>query len=156
MLEYKHFTIVGRVLALALIVAMATAVRADAASGVDPFETSLNASMAPGTEGLNLSFTVPAGKTLVIEYVSGNCFVPAGQTCVLSLLTEVNGATTGTQFNMQTDNVGAFGGGNVLWRAGQQVLLYADGGKVVTLRADRNSATGSATLIVMSLSGHLQ
>ena len=119
MLEYKHFTIVGRVLALALIVAMATAVRADAASGVDPFETSLNASMAPGTEGLNLSFTVPAGKTLVIEYVSGNCFVPAGQTCVLSLLTEVNGATTGTQFNVQTDNVGAFGGGNVLWRAGQ-------------------------------------
>ena len=121
MLEYKHFTIVGRVLALALIVAMATAVRADAASGVDPFETSLSASMAPGTEGLNLSFTVPAGKTLVIEYVSGNCFVPAGQTCVLSLLTEVNGATTGTQFNMQTDNVGAFGGGNVPWRAGQQV-----------------------------------
>ena len=150
MLEYKHFAIVGRVLALALIVATANAVRADAASGVDPFETSLNGLMAPGTEGLNLSFTVPAGKTLVIEYVSGNCFVPAGQTCVLSLLTEVNGATTGTQFNVQTDNVGAFGG------AGQQVLLYADGGKVVTLRADRNSATGSATPILMSLSGHLQ
>ena len=112
--------------------------------------------MPPGTEGLNLSFTVPAGKTLVIEYVSGNWFVPAGQTCVLSLLTEVNGATTGTQFNVPTAGVGAFGGGNVLWRAGQQVLLYADGGKTVTLRADRNSATGSATPIVMSRSGHLQ
>ena len=112
--------------------------------------------MPPRTEGLNLSFTVPAGKTLVIEYVSGNCFVPAGQARVLSLITQVNGATTGTQFNLPTAGVGAFGGGNVLWRVGQQVLLYADGGKTVTLRADRNSATGSATPIVMSLSGHLQ
>ena len=42
----------------------------------------------------------------------------------------------------------------VLWRAGQQVLLYADGGKAVTLRADRNVAAGSATPIVMSFSGH--
>jgi len=152
MLECKQVTIVvGRMLILALIVAMANTVRADAASGVDPFQTSLNGSIGPGTEGLNLSFTVPAGKTLVIEYVSGNCFVPAGQTCVLSLLTEVN-----AQFNVRTDGVGAFGGGNVLWRAGQQVLLYADDGKTVTLRADRNSATGSATPIVMSLSGHLQ
>jgi hypothetical protein len=157
MLRCKHVTIVvGRMLILAVIVAMANTGRADAASGIDPFQTSLNGSMPPGTEGLNLSFTVPAGKTLVIEYVSGNCFVPAGQTCVLSLLTEVNGATTGTQFNVQTDGVGAFGGGKVLWRAGQQVLLYADGGKTVTLRADRNSATGSATPIVMTLSGHLQ
>jgi len=43
--------------------------------------------MPPRTEGLNLSFTVPAGKTLVIEYVSGNCFAPAGQARVLSLIT---------------------------------------------------------------------
>ena len=82
--------------------------------------------------------------------------MPTSQTCVLSLLTEVNGATTGTQFNVPTAGVGAFGGGNVLWRVGQQVLLYADGGNTVTLRADRKSATGSATPIVMSLSGHLQ
>jgi len=44
----------------------------------------------------------------------------------------------------------------VLWRAGQQVLLYADGGKTMTLRADRKVATGSAPPIVMSLSGHPQ
>jgi hypothetical protein len=74
----KHVTIVvGRMLILALIVATANTGRAAAASGVDPFQTSLNDSMPTATEGLNLSFTVPAGKTLVIEYVSGNCFVPA-------------------------------------------------------------------------------
>ena len=84
----KHVTIVvGRMLILALIVATAITGRAAAASGVDPFQTSLNGSMPPRTEGLNLSFTVPAGKTLVIEYVSGNCFVPAGQPRVLSLIT---------------------------------------------------------------------
>jgi hypothetical protein len=153
----KHVTIVvGRMLILALIVATANTGRAAAASGVDPFQTSLNGSMPTGTEGLNLSFTVPAGKTLVIEYVSGNCFVPAVRRVFSRSFTEVNGATTGAQFNLPTAGVGAFGGGNVLWRVGQRVLLYADGGKTVTLRADRNSATGSATPIVMSLSGHLQ
>ena len=80
----KHVTIVvGRMLILALIVATANTGRAVAASGVDPFQTRL----PPRTEGLNLSFTVPAGKTLVIEYVSGNCFAPAGQARVLSLIT---------------------------------------------------------------------
>jgi hypothetical protein len=121
-----------------------------------PFQIELNGTMGPGTEGLNLTFTAPTGKTLVIEYVSGDCFVPSGQSCVLSILTEVNGARTGTPFNLDTDNVGAFGGGDVLWRAGQQVLLYADGGTIVTLRADRNASAGSATPIIMSLSGHLQ
>jgi hypothetical protein len=68
MLRCKHVTIVvSRMLILAVIVAMANTGRADAASGIDPFQTSLNGSMPPGTEGLNLSFTVPAGKTLVIE-----------------------------------------------------------------------------------------
>ena len=84
----KHVTIVvGRMLILALIVATTDTGRAAAASGVDQFQTNLNGAMPPGTEGLNLSFTVPAGKTLVIEYVSGNCFAPAGQARVLSLIT---------------------------------------------------------------------
>ena len=61
MLECKQVTIVvGRVPILALIVAMANTVRADAVSGGGPFQTSLNGSMAPRTEGLNLSFTMPA------------------------------------------------------------------------------------------------
>jgi hypothetical protein len=115
-----------------LMLTMANSLRGEAAP-INPFQIVLKGSMAPGTEGLNLSFTVPAGKTLVIEYVSGDCFVPSGQACILSVLTEVNGATTGTPFNLETNGLGAFGGGEVLWRAGQQVLLYADAGKTVTL-----------------------
>ncbi|MGA2710568.1 MAG: hypothetical protein ABSF86_19460 [Steroidobacteraceae bacterium] len=140
---------------LILTVAMGGSTRADAAP-VDAFQVSQSGTMAAGTEGLNLTFTVPTGKQLVIEYVAGNCFVPAGQTCVLSILTQVGTATTGTQFNLQTDGVGAFGGGNVLWRAGQQVKLYAKSGTIVTLRADRNSPTGAATVTFMSVSGYLE
>src|SRR6516162_1218899 len=55
----KHVTIVvGRMLILALIVATTDTGRAAAASGVDQFQTNLNGAMPPGTEGLNLSFTV--------------------------------------------------------------------------------------------------
>jgi hypothetical protein len=126
MLKFKHaLTGAGRLLTLALIPILANPVPGQAAPTVSPFQIVLNGSMPPGTEGLNLTFTAPAGKTLVIEYASGECFVPSGQSCVLSVLTEVNGAKTGTPFNLDTDNVGPFGGGDVLWRVGQQVLLYA-------------------------------
>src|SRR3984893_9563494 len=112
MLKCRHaLTTAGQLLILALIVTMANSVRGEAAPSVNPYEIVLNGSMPPGTEGLNLSFPVPAGKTLVIEYVSGTCFVPSGQACVLSVLTEVNGATIGTPFNLETSGVGAFGGG---------------------------------------------
>ena len=79
---------VARVLISALIVTIVNTVHADAAP-VDAFQVTRNGMMAAGTEGLNLSFTVPTGKQLVIEYVAGNCFVPTGQTCVLSIFTEV-------------------------------------------------------------------
>jgi hypothetical protein len=146
---------VARVLISALIVTIVNTVHADAAP-VDAFQVTRNGMMAAGTEGLNLSFTVPTGKQLVIEYVAGNCFVPTGQTCVLSIFTEVGTATTGTQFNVETSGVGAFGGGDVLWRAGQEVKLYAKSGTTVILRADRNAPTGTANITFMSVSGYLE
>jgi hypothetical protein len=36
------------------------------------------------------------------------------------------------------------------------VKLYAKSGTIVTLRADRNSPTGTATVTFMSLSGYLE
>ena len=153
MLRCKHALTAAVVLLTAALITHPVA--SQAASTVSPFQIVLNGTMDPGTEGLNLTFTAPAGKTLVIEYVSGECYVPSGQSCVLSVLTEANSAQTGTPFNLGTSNVGAFGADD-LWRAGQQVLLYADGGTIVTLRADRNASAGSATPVIMSLSGHLQ
>jgi hypothetical protein len=146
-------TAVGGLLTAALV---ASPVPSPAAPTITPFQIELSGSMPPGTVGLNLTFTAPSGKTLVIEYGSGDCFVPSGQSCVLSVFTEVNGAKNATSFNLDTDNVGPQRNGDDLWRAGQQVLLYAAGGTTVTLHAGRNDTTGSAAPISMSLSGHLE
>jgi hypothetical protein len=154
MFKFKSgFVVLAQLLILS--VAMIHPVRANAAP-VDAFQATFNGKMAAGTEGLNLTFTVPSGKQLVIEYVAGNCFVPSGQTCVLSIFTQAGTASSPIQFNVQTDGVGAFGGGDVLWRAGQKVKLYAKAGSIVTLRADRNSPTGAATITFFSLSGYLE
>jgi hypothetical protein len=160
MLKPKHDLITaGRLLILALIVTMTNTVRAEAASSsrvepaqivvVEPFQIEMTAQMNAGTNAKNLDFAVPPGKTLVIEYVSGDCIVPAGQACVLAVLTE--GPISPIEFNLQTDLI-PFAGEDI-WRAGQQVQLYTKTGG--TLRADRSPVAGSAT-IRMSLSGHLQ
>jgi hypothetical protein len=62
----------AQLLISALIVTMVNPVRADAAP-VAAFQVELKGTMAVGTEGLSLTFTVPTGKQLVIEYVAGDC-----------------------------------------------------------------------------------
>ena len=92
-----------RVLAAALI---ATPAPGQAVPTVSPFQTKLNGTLAPRTVSTNLAFTAPAGKTLVIECISGECFVLPGQSCVFSVFTEVNGARSGTPLTVATKNVG--------------------------------------------------
>src|ERR1700704_5982066 len=82
------------------------------AAPLNPFQIGLNGSMPPGTVGVDLAFTVPLGKTLVIEYTSGDCFVPSGQFCVFHISTQVfvsaqDNEKVTAQFNLDTDNVGA-------------------------------------------------
>ncbi len=155
MLKRKHGLIAAaQLLVLALIVTVAAPGRAEAA----PYQVVLSGSMAAGTAGLSLTFTVPkvAGNPRFhILYASGNCFAPTGQICVLSVLTEVNGVTVGTPFNLGTSNVGTYSGGDSLWRAGTNVNLWADSGTTVTLRSDRNLTTGAAS-VTMSVSGTLE
>jgi hypothetical protein len=108
--------------------------------------------MPSGTEGQNGSVAVPAGKRLVIEYVSGEAFVPTGQKAVFSVITTIGGASTGMRHYLHTDAMGSFGAPDY-FRAGQVVRLYADPGTGVMLRADRDAATGDA-LARMSISGY--
>jgi hypothetical protein len=147
-------TIISTSIAAAVLIATIGSPERSDAAALDVFQFSQGGTMPTGTEGLNVSFTVPAGKQLVIEYVAGNCFVPAGQTCVFSIFTDLGGVTR--QFNIETEGVGAFGGGGVLWRAGESVKLYANSGTTVMLRADRNAPSGTANITFMSLSGYLQ
>ena len=119
----------------------------------NPFQTSVTLSLPNGTGGQNAAFQVPAGKRLVIEYVSGDAFMPTGQKCLFSIFTSLAGQATGTQHVLETVALGKFGATDQ-FRTAQVVRLFADPGTTVMLRADRDLATGTATAR-MSLSGQL-
>lgn len=118
-----------------------------------PFQAAVEITMPAGTGGQNGFVTVPANKRLVIEYASGEAFMPTGQKCLFSVITTIGGASTGTRHYLDSDALGKFGAPDY-FRAGQVVRLYADPKTTVMLRADRDIATGTATAR-MSISGYL-
>jgi hypothetical protein len=118
-----------------------------------PFQAAVEIKLPNGTGGENGFVTVPNGKRLVIEYASGEAFLPAGQKCLFSVITSLKGQTTGTRHYLESVPLGHFGAPDY-FRAAQVVRLYADAGSTVMLRADRDIATGEG-LARMSISGHL-
>ena len=117
------------------------------------FQANVEISLPPGTEGQNGFVTVPAGKRLVIEYVSAQAFLPSGQKGLFSVIVSLQGQATGTWHYLESTVVGPFGGQDC-FQCGRLVKLYADPGTTVMLRTDRDSPTGSG-LSRMTLSGHL-
>jgi hypothetical protein len=118
-----------------------------------PFQAAVQIDMPAGTGGQNGFVTVPTGKRLVMEYASGEAFMPTGQKCLFSVITTIGGASTGTRHYLESNAVGKFGAPDY-FQAGQVVRLYADPGTTVMLRADRDIAAGDATAR-LSISGYL-
>lgn len=118
-----------------------------------PFQAAVEIKLPPGTGGQNGFVPVPEGKTLVIEYASGEGFLPTGQKCLFSVITSLQGEPVGTRHYLESAPLGKFGAPDY-FRAGQVVRLYAASGTTVMLRADRDIATGDG-LVRMSISGHL-
>ena len=54
------------------------------ADGRQPFETRVDLSLGAGSPFDNFSFSVPAGKRLVVEFVAASVGLPSGQTPLLS------------------------------------------------------------------------
>ncbi|MGB8910102.1 MAG: hypothetical protein WCC84_15260 [Candidatus Cybelea sp.] len=117
------------------------------------FQAAVQIDLPNGTEGQNGFVAVPSGKRLVIEYVSGEAFLPTGQTCLFSVITTIGGASVGTSHYLVSYAMGNFGAPDC-FVAGQVVRLFADPGTTVMLRADRDAASG-AGIARMSLSGQL-
>ncbi len=117
-----------------------------------PFQASVEISLPPGTEGQNGFVNVPTGKRLVIEYVSGQAFLPSGQKALFSVIVSLQGQTTGTWHYLESTVVGPFGS-QECFQCGRMVRLYADPGTTVMLRTDRNSPADTG-LSRMTLSGH--
>jgi hypothetical protein len=95
--------------------------------------------------------TVPAGKRLVIEFVSAHGQVPPGTHVELFHLTTLaggNGATHDLLVHAQPDAVI----GDAIFRASQQVKIYADPGTTVTALVRTN--TNGQTTCAIAISGY--
>lgn len=92
------------------------------------------------TDSTGASLTaVPAGKRLVIEWVSGSFdFIPTGSIPVHFAL-QVGIANAGTGFNFVPTKVGAVNSSYDLFQISQQTRLYSDPGTTVSLSVATNT-----------------
>ena len=116
------------------------------------FQRHVEISVPPTFGGENGVVNVPTGKCLVIEYISGEAFMPQGQKALFGIITTAGG--TQVRHYLGTHALGAFGGNDYYWVSGASTIS-ADPGTSVTLRADRDVTTGTAKFR-MSISGRLE
>jgi len=116
-------------------------------------DTSTQENPGSNVSTLNL-FTVPAGKTLVIEFVTMTGQVPLGQHVetmeIISVAPPFGGASHQMLVNPQPDAVDT----EPIFRASQMVKIYAQTGSTVQALFRRSASNLSATYGV-SISGYL-
>lgn len=124
-------------------------------TALDPFQVELDFSIADGSAGGNDSFTVPAGKRLVIDYASASISLPQGQR--IDFIQVLTGSAAGptvivghylTPVFVTDDNT------NSEFAASQELRLYADPSTTVEVKFARNSLTGPGSASI-TISGHL-
>ena len=134
--------------------AVGTTVVQDIDNGArQPFQEGVQVTLDPGFAGQNGFVPVPTGKRLVIEYASARGSVPAGQTMVFTIVTQLSGELSG-KFHTLPATQQFTSASTDSFITGQQVRLYADSGTTVFLRADRNSAAGTGSFL-FTISGYL-
>lgn len=117
-----------------------------------PFQTSVLSFIEAGSPSGHAFFRVPAGKRLVIEYISGILSVPFGQSIVTFELTTTASRLTANH-SVQISFAGVLAGSSQ-FTAGQLVKIYADPGTIVGVGAFRNTYTGTGRVSV-TISGYL-
>lgn len=122
--------------------------------GVTPFHQTVTGSFPAGSFGGSGIIAVPAGRRLVIEYVSAQALLPTGQNLhQVSVSTQIKG-TTAQHFLVRNEHGPHFSGTDNLFVVGQQLRLYADGGTPVIFSLARNVATGNPGYS-LTVSGYL-
>lgn len=116
-----------------------------------PFQWGDTVDFDPTQLGGSVSFTVPAGMRLVIEYVSGNAGIDIGDLVAFSVWTTVNGVFT--KHEIAPTAVGPAGGFAKGYIANQSLVLYADPETVVTVYA--GDTLGGRAAMHASISGYL-
>ncbi len=112
--------------------------------GAQPFQEAIQVVLLPGTRDDVATFTVPAGKRLVIEHFSALAQGPQGQRYLAWVSTTLNGVTPVGNFlvfTQQTTNVSGD-----TYTATQPMRVYADPGTTVRVTFSRGfDDTGGAT-----------
>ena len=111
------------------------------------FQKQMQINMAQGEFGKSASFFVPAGKRLVIEYVSAAGFDDGDQHLRFEVDTNVNGE--GASHFLVTERQG----GHPFFRVSQQMRVYADPATHVQVVVLRPTSTTPA-VAVMTISGY--
>ena len=127
----------------------------DVASGArQPFQAFIVEALQDGENnaGDRASFTVPAGKRLVIEHVTYLEPVPAGQGRRVRLDAVADGRACRHQLLLERGP--GFSGGTEDVKASQPIRAYADGGTSVIFRVSRNATSGVSGFNI-SVSGYL-
>ena len=119
-----------------------------------PFQVQLGSPIAAGANAPNVSFTVPAGRRLVIEHVSALAMVPAGQRVMFINVNTFSGGNL-VFHHLKAQSVGVStatpGEGHVTSEA---LRLYADAGTSVLVAVNRSDSVGTGFMTV-SVSGYL-
>jgi hypothetical protein len=123
-----------------------------------PFQRDVSISVPAGTLAGSTSFTVPAGRRLVLEYASGSTRVHVSELVRVEIRTTAGGATVTHvvppsvyrrefEGTVNPDFVVGFG---------QALRIYADPGTTVTVLAVRSeNAEITPSFFQLAVSGHL-
>jgi hypothetical protein len=123
---------------------------------LQPFQQELFISTPEGLLGGQQSFIVPAGKRLVIEFVSFGVTWPTGQATTRVFIEVCNSTGNACPINYYLPasfQANEFGGDS-FFVASSPTRLYADPGSEVTVAVRRNVTTGTG-LATVGVSGHL-
>jgi len=120
-----------------------------------PFEAKADVALVAGSNVANNPLTtVPVGKRLVIESMSLNGFVPAGQKIENTILTaNCIGVANVCVWSIVPTDEGVWSGSE-LFGAFQQARVYVDAGQTIMASASRSDTIGEGTATIV-ISGYL-
>jgi hypothetical protein len=121
---------------------------------LEAFEQLLSFNMTDGQANIQSQFTAPAGKHMVIEFVTAILTVQAGQSAAITFFVQTAGAPApGIVHALALTPQGTFNGGSVFMST-HMVRLYPDPGTTLIFEFARNAANGVASGNI-SVTGHL-
>lgn len=120
-----------------------------------PFQARASGSFGAGSVAASSLIAVPAGKRLVIEYVSSFVTLPAGQNLPQASIALQAGGTS-VQHALRREAHGPhFSGTDEIFVVSEQLRLYADPASTIVFSFARNSTVGTGTVGV-TVSGYLE